>query len=699
MSVPFQRESTWQAALHAPRAVAVIGASSNPQKIGGRTLANLRQGGFSGPVYPINPAGGEMAGWPVCRSIADLPEPPDLAIVAVPGTEAVAAAIQDCADASVKTCIVFSAGFRESGPDGREHEARLVADARSRGMRVLGPNSQGSLCANAGLIASFATTFQEYAIQDGPVAIISQSGAMSAVIYGLLREKGIGVRYVHATGNEADIAAADLLDAVADDPYVSVVLLYLESVADAGQLAAAAARARAAGQLVLCVKAGASASGQKAAQSHTGALASDDKVVDAFMTRIGICRVDTIRSLVDVVPLALQRRNASANGLVIISNSGAACVLGADLCDRLNLPLARFSAETKQALERIIPPNGSADNPVDVTPALLTDASMLQRALGTIAGDPSVGTILLNLPGSTRGYDFAGFARDLGQFRQASTALTLVVTPTAAARAEMASSGAAVFEHDSDALQALSVLRCAQAESAPVIEQAQAEAPQLLAGGFLDEAESLAVLQQAGIPVIPHALCRTADEAAVAWRRWGGAVVVKGCSRRFPHKSEYGLIALGCSGEEAVTEAYRRITARMREHGEFEPNVIVAPFSKIRAEAFVGARWDEVFGAVVVIGEGGKYTESRQDVVTLSWPFDESAALQAMRNLRVAKIWAGTRGDPALDLKPLAEAAVRFGALVDRMKGAIKSIDANPMALGAPGEECLVLDALVEVAS
>jgi hypothetical protein len=176
-------------------------------------------------------------------------------------------------------------------------------------------------------------------------------------------------------------------------------------------------------------------------------------------------------------------------------------------------------------------------------------------------------------------------------------------------------------------------------------------------------------------------------------------VVVKGCSRRFPHKSEYGLIALGCSGEEAVTEAYRRITARMREHGEFEPNVIVAPFSKIRAEAFVGARWDEVFGAVVVIGEGGKYTESRQDVVTLSWPFDESAALQAMRNLRVAKIWAGTRGDPALDLKPLAEAAVRFGALVDRMKGAIKSIDANPMALGAPGEECLVLDALVEVAS
>lgn len=699
MTFSGSRETDWRTALHAPRAVAVIGASSNPQKIGGRTLANLRQGGFSGQVYPINPSGGEIAGWQVFKNLADVPDAPDMAIVAVPGTDAVEAALRDCAAAAVKTCVVFSAGFRESGSDGGVHEERLVNEARSHGMRILGPNSQGSLCAGSGLIASFATTFQEYTVKDGPVAIVSQSGAMSAVIYGLLREKGIGVRYVHATGNEADITAADLLDVVADDPDISVVLLYLENVADARKLAAAAARARTNGQLVLCVKAGASESGQKSAQSHTGALASDDKVVGAFLARIGICRVDKLRDLVDVVPLVLQRSENAAKGLAVISNSGAACVLAADLCDRFDIPLARLSTETRQALGRIVPPNGNTDNPIDVTPALLTDSTMLERTLDAVAADRSVNAVLLNLPGSARGYDFSRFAKDIERFRLKSGALTLVVTPTAGARTEMTASGAAVFEHDSDALQALSVLRRAQEKPSYPAGTVQVELPKLPASGFLDEAESLTILKKAGIPVIPHALCCTAEEAIAAWRAWGGAVVVKGCSRRFPHKSEYGLIALGCREAGEVVDACERIAARMREHGEHEPRMLVAPFNRTRAEAFVGARWDAVFGAVVAIGEGGKYTESRHDIVTLSWPFDRDAALQAMQRLRVARIWAGTRGEPALDLGPLADAAVRMGALIDRMQGAVVSIDANPMGLGAPGEPCLVLDALVEVAA
>ncbi|MBB4041174.1 acyl-CoA synthetase (NDP forming) [Microvirga flocculans] len=698
MSVPASQGSDWKTALHAPRAVAVIGASSNPQKIGGRTLANLREGGFEGQVYPVNPAGGEMAGWQAYPSLTDVPVPPDMAIIAVPGAEAVEAAIRDCAAASVKTCVVFSAGFRESGEQGHAHEARLVREARSLGLRILGPNSQGSLCARSGLVASFATTFQEYAIEDGPVAIISQSGAMSSVIYGLLREKGIGVRYVHATGNESDISSADLLDVVADDPDISAVLLYLESISDPEKLAAAARKARAAGQLILCVKAGASASGQKAAQSHTGALASDDKVVDAFLSRVGICRVDNLRGLVDIVPLALQRREAGVGGLVLVSNSGAACVLGADLCERLNVPLARLSEATKQTLDRIVPPNGNTDNPIDVTPALLTDPTMLERILGSVAADPAVDSILLNLPGSVRGYDFPRFSRDIERFRAQSGALTLVVTPTSGARVEMASSGAAVFEHDSDALQALSVLRRAQRLPSSPAQQVELEAPKLSGSGFLDEAESLKILERIGIPTVAHRLCSSVEEARSAWEIWGGAVVVKGCSSRFPHKSEYGLVELGCRDAGAVSAAFERITAQMKAHGEHDPRAIVATFSRMRAEAFVGARWDDAFGAVVVVGEGGKYTEARQDVVTLSWPFGQDEVLNALKGLRVASIWAGVRGEPALDLAPLAEIAVRIGSLVDRMQGAIVSIDANPVGLGAPGEACIVLDALVEVA-
>jgi acetate---CoA ligase (ADP-forming) len=372
-----------------PRSVAVIGASDNPNKIGGRPLLYLHRFGFKGRVFPINPNRAEVQGFKAFASMADLPEAPDAAVIALPGDAAIDA-VQACADAGVKVAVVMTSGFGEVDPvGGKAKEARMRESARKAGMRIIGPNSQGLANFGSGAILSFSTMYIETEPMDGPVAVVSQSGAMSVVPYGLLRERGVGVRHSHATGNDCDVSAAEFASVVAEDPGVRLLLIYLESIVDAASLAELARVAHARNLPVVALKAGRTAAGQEAARSHTGALANEDRVVDAFLERHGIWRAQNTAELVGAAELYLKGWKPRGRRLVAISNSGAVCVMTADAASQAGMPMAKLSDATRGALAKILPSFATVTNPIDLTAALLSNSRLFSDILPVIARDPS----------------------------------------------------------------------------------------------------------------------------------------------------------------------------------------------------------------------------------------------------------------------------------------------------------------------
>ena len=413
-----------------PKAIALIGASENPHKVGGRPLLYLQRFGFTGKIYPINPNRAEVQGLKAYADLQRLPEAPDLAIVMVAGDGA-AAAVEECARRGVKVTICMASGFGETGEVGAAAQRAMVASARAHGMRLIGPNSQGLVNFGTGTVASFSTMFLEAPPADGPVAIVSQSGAMSAVPYGLLRGRGIGVRHCHATGNDADVTVAEMARAVIEDEGVKLLLLYLEAIPDPAMLAAVAERARERQVPVVALKTGRTAAGQRAAKSHTGALANEDRVVEAYLRQHGIWRARDMAGLVSAAEMYLKGWRPEGRRLVAISNSGASCVMAADLAADIGLPLATFAQTTREALAAVLPGFATTSNPIDITAALLSNSRLFGDILPIVARDPAADLFLVALPVAGQGYDVDAFARDTAAFAAATGKPVAVATPQA----------------------------------------------------------------------------------------------------------------------------------------------------------------------------------------------------------------------------------------------------------------------------
>lgn len=681
-----------------PRSVAIIGASDNIHKIGGRPIYYMQRHGFQGAIYPVNPARAEIQGLKSYASLAALPEVPELALVVVGGDKTLAA-VEDCAARGVKSAVIIASGFGETGAEGMELQRHMVATARAAGMRLYGPNTQGLANFGTGAIAGFSTMFIEVPPMDGPVGIVSQSGGMSAMTYGLLRGRGLGVRHVHATGNEADVTVGELALAVAHDPDVKLLLLYLESIANPEMLAAAAAHARERDLPIIAIKAGRSAQGQKAASSHTGSLANEDRTVDAFFKHHGIWRVRDPHEQARAAQAYLKGWRPEGRRLVVISNSGASCVMGADAADDERLPLAELAQHTQDAVASQLPGFATASNPIDITAALLSDSGLFGKVLPAVAQDPAADLFFINIPVAGAGYDVQAFARDAAAF-EATTGKPVAVAAWQESVAEpFRAQGIATFPNEGEALGVLAQV----ANHTALMRRARTHWPTLPtvvvaqgAQGFLNEADSLALLARHGAPTVPMYLCRSAQEASNAFDAVGGRAVVKACSAEVPHKSEHGLVALGVASAEQAGELYARFDAKMTAMGVARDGVIVAAMHKGQHEFMVGARIDPVFGPVVVVGDGGKYVEALQDVAVLLPPFSQQEVVQALRTLRIAPLIDGVRGDPPLDVAALADIAVAVGQVIAGARGAIASVDLNPVMVGAAGEGAVVVDALVE---
>lgn len=685
-----------------PASIAIVGASDNPDKIGGRPIHYMRRHGYAGTLYPINPQRAEVQGERAWPSLAALPAAPDLAIVAVAGEQAVRA-VDDCAALGVAAAIVISAGFSETGEAGRALQDAMTARARAAGMRIVGPNSQGLANFGNGAIASFSTMFLEVAPGDGPVAVISQSGGMCAMVYGLLRQRGIGVRHVHATGNEADVSVAELACATLRDPEVGCVLLYLESLREAGPLAEAAALARARGVPLIVVKSGRSEAGARAAASHTGALANEDRAVDAFFEHHGILRARDPQELVRYAELALRSPLPQGPRVVVVSNSGASCVLASDAAAERGLEIAPLADATQQALAGRLPGYATTVNPVDITAALLSNNGLFGQVLPVIGADPAADMFLLDIPVAGRGYDVDSFAKDAAGFAQAASRPVVVVAWQDNVAATFRARGLPVYADEIQAMDALSALlrlrRLRERDGvAPASQSAVAADPAPdAAGGFLSEAASLALLADNELAVIEHAVCRTADEAVAAWRRIGAPVALKACSAQLPHKSEHGLVALGLDDEAALRAAFSHQAQTLGKLDVRDSVWLVARMQRGLHECALGARVDPVLGPVVMIGSGGKYVEALRDVAVLMPPFDTAQVIEKLRGLRIGALLQGVRGDPPADVVALAQQAVALGNYALAAGPRLASVDINPVMVGAVGQGAVAVDALVEL--
>ena len=682
----------------APRSIAVIGASDNAHKIGGRPLAYLARFGFRGVVYPINPTRSQVQGLRCFASLQSLPERPDVVIVAVPGDAAVEA-VDECAAAGVPLCIVMSSGFGDADAAGKLREQAMATRARARGMRIVGPNSQGLANFGTGAVASFSTMFTEVAPADGPVGIISQSGAMSVIPYGLLRARGIGIRHSHATGNDCDVTVCELATVVAEDPGLQLLLLYLEGIPDPWHLAEAAGIARERGLPMVALKSGRSAAGQQAASSHTGALASEDRIVDAFFAEHGIWRAQDMVDLVDTAQLYLNGWKPRGRRLVAISNSGAVCVLTADAASAAGMPLQPLAAETQGQLKTILPGFATTTNPVDITAALLTNSKLFGAILPPIARDPAADAFFIGIAVAGAGYDVEAFAADAARFAADTGKPLVVAAPQQSVAARFKALGMAVYPTEGEAVHALGqflshaeLLQSLAAREVPIPPRPRSVGPARL----LDEAASLAMLSARGVPVVPHFLCRSEAAARAAYVALGGVpVVVKGCTTEASHKSELGLVRLGVSDADAIGAAYRDMQSAADAAGIALTGVLVAELVRGQRELMIGARLDPVFGPVVLVGDGGKYVEAMPDAQVLLPPFDAARVESALRRLRIAPLLDGVRGEAPLDVDAFCRAAVAVGSLMIDPAAGITQLDINPVIVRARGQGCVAVDAVV----
>ncbi|WP_375411054.1 acetate--CoA ligase family protein [uncultured Bradyrhizobium sp.] len=683
-----------------PKSVAVIGASENPNKVGGRPVHYLDKFGFKGRIFPINPSRGEVQGHKCYPSLADLPETPEMVIVAVAGDSAIGA-VEDCAAHGVKIAVVMASGFGEvDAVAGKAKERRMVEAAHKTGMRIVGPNSQGLANFGTGAIASFSTMFMDMDRARGHVAMLSQSGALSTVPVGFLRQRGIGVRHTHATGNDADITVGELAVAVAEDPEVKLLLLYLESIPEKKYLEELAAVALGRDLPIIALKSGRSEAGRQAAQSHTGALANEDRVVDAFFEHHGIWRAPDMRGLVEATELYLKGWKPNGRRLVAISNSGAVCVMTADAATAVGMPMAKLADETDKKLKEILPSFATTTNPIDLTAALLSNSRLFGDILPVIAEDPAADAFLIGVPVAGPGYDVEAFARDAAAFgRQTGKPLVIAATQRSVAN-QFSAEGCTVFPTETEAVTALHQFLAHRELMARTRARTAGTAPasppvSSAATTMLNEADSLALLAARGIPAVPHRLCRSRAEAVAAFESIGGPVVVKGCSADIAHKSELGLVKLNVRTRDEAGEVWAQMEGIIRKHGARFDGVIIAAMATGRREVMIGAHRDPVFGPVVAVGDGGKYVEIFRDTTLLLPPFSIDDAQQALGRLRIAPLFAGVRGEPPMDVEALCEAVVKIGELMLDPAAKVVSLDLNPVLLDSAGKGCVVVDAVV----
>jgi acetyltransferase len=645
-------------AIFRPRAVAVIGASRRPGSIGAQILKNLLAGEFAGKVFPVNPAEEVIHSIKCHRSVAAIPDEVDLAIVVVP-KELVPKVVRECGKKGVRGIVVISAGFKETGGDGTRREAEVLRICREYGMRLVGPNCMGVQNAEEGVRMN--GTFSRSFPRPGPVAFVSQSGAMGEALLAHADRLNLGVTMFVSMGNRADVSANDLLDYWGDEAAIRCILLYLESVGNPRNFVPIARRVSRR-KAILSVKAGRSKAGALAATSHTGALAGADVAADAILKECGVQRVATVEELFDLA-LALARCPLpKGNRVAVLTNAGGPAILATDALVASGLAMAPLTDATRAALGKVLVAEASLRNPIDMVAG--ARAEHYRASLKILLKDPTVDMVVtIFVPPIT--HDPVGVARTL--FETAKGAKKPVVG-CFMSRDEVLRDIARqakqdwfpVYLYPESAVRALAAL----VERKRILDRPEGRVPRIRARrlprfrpGWLGVEDRRALSAAYGIPVVPGGLARTPAEAVRIAEKVGFPVVMKVSAPNVQHKSDIGGVLLDVQGPDAVRIAFPGL---MREGSE---GVNVQKQIRGGREVVVGFSVDPQFGPIVMFGLGGVYVEVLKDVAFAVCPVTDVRARELVREIRGYPILRGVRGRKGVDEEALVDMILRISQI------------------------------------
>jgi acetyl coenzyme A synthetase (ADP forming)-like protein len=699
-----------------PQAVAVVGASRDPQSIGFRLLDALRAGGFTGRIYPVNPQASELAGLPVAPSVRAIPEPADLAVIAVP-RDAVLPVVDDCAARGLRALVVITAGFAEVDQKGYELQQRLVERVRQHGMRLVGPNCFGLV--NADPAVRLNATFTNLFPPPGRIAMSSQSGALGLALLGAAHRLQLGISTFVSVGNKADVSGNDLLQYWEEDPATDVILLYLESFGNPRRFARIARRVGRRKPIV-AVKAGRTPSGRRAAGSHTAAMAASDTAVEALFRQTGVIRAETLDELFALAAGLSAQPLPPGRRVGLITNAGGPAILCTDACEAAGLLVPELSTRTRTALASFLPPAAALKNPVD----LIASATPAQyaKAIETVLQAEEIDALIV-LYISVTATDTSGIAEGIRAGIEAGRAAGATAKPVLICwmaegdrdrtfnlsgeriptyplpemPARVLSKMAAYAEwrtqplgmvpdfDDLDLVTAKEICQKTLAQRGP---------------GWLTVEETRAVLRATGLSLLDGGLARTADEAVELARRIGFPVAVKLASHRIVHKTEAGGVLLNLASETQVREAFEAIQFRLAQMQQLEAmdGVVVQPMIAGGVEVMIGVTHDPSFGSLVAFGLGGVYVEILSDIRFRVTPLTDRDAADMIQDIKGYRLLTGYRGHPPADVPALEEALLRISRLAEEVPEIVE-LDLNPVFALPPGQGYRVVDARIAIGS
>lgn len=689
-----------------PQSVAVIGASRNKASIGGRLFNNIINADYRGPVYPVNPKSPFIRSIPTFPSVKDIPVPIDLAFVVVPGPMVIDV-VKECAEKGVRGLCVISAGFSETGPEGAAAEAELLEVVREAGMRMVGPNCMGLL--NTDPAVSLDGQFGPLPARPGNVAMSSQSGALGLAILDYARSLGIGISTFVSVGNKADVSGNDLLLFWEDDPNTDVILLYLESFGNPrrfGRIARRIGRQKP----IVAVKSGRTASGARAASSHTGSLASLEVAVQALFSQAGVIRVDTLEELFDVTSLLANQPTPAGRRVGLITNAGGPAILAVDSLESQGLEIPEFSAEMQAELRSYLPDDAAVGNPVDMIAA--AGPEEYKRTIHNLmASDEIDSVITLFTPASDVGVpETARAIKEAVEESPHDKTFLAVYVHSGEVPTELDSTTAKfpVFPFPERAGRALRrAVQYAEwlekptgnhvtfedvdaAAARAVIDAAVADLDE--DGEWLDPDAVDAVLAAYGIRIPQSRVVETVDEAVAFAEEVGSSIVLKVISPSAVHKSDVGGVALDVSGAEEIADAYERVTSAVPD----PEGVLVQEFVPGGHEVLVGMVEDPNFGPLIVFGLGGVFVELIGDVAFRIHPLTDVDAREMISEVKSAKLLEGYRGGDPGDIDAVVDTLLRVSALIEDVPE-IFEMDLNPVKVGTPGDGVRIVDARIKV--
>ena len=707
--------------IFSPRSVAVVGASRDRGSIGFAILHNLVLAELGGAIFPVNPHAAAVHSLKCYPSISEIPDPVDLAVVAVPKA-AVRGVVEEALAKGVRGLVVITAGFSETGGEGAAAEAEIRDLVRAAGARMIGPNCMGVI--NTDPEVSLNATFAPIPAEAGSIGFVSQSGALGVAILNVARDLGIGLTQFASMGNKADVSGNDLLEHWEDDPETQVIAMYLESFGNPRRFTEIAKRVGRK-KPILVVKSGRTSEGARAASSHTGAIAGADVTVSAFLEQCGVLRANTIEELFDVARALDRCPLPAGNRVAVVSNAGGPAIMATDACVNLGLRMAELSADTVAALEAFLPPEASAANPVDMIASATHES--YRRALETVMADPGVDMVMvINVTPLLTSPDdvldaitgaagrFAGRAGEPGK----PVLAVMMATDDFYERIKLDPEHPPVYHFPESAARALQMLsryaawRRRPHEEAPpefaVDDEAVAALLATVDDGYLAPDAALSVLELYGVPLARWRTVRLADhggdaaaavEAAVAaGGELGYPVVAKAIARDLVHKSDVGAVHVDLRDAAALRGALESIVAGMARAGHELEGFLLQEMVHGGHEVIFGISTDPRFGPLLMFGLGGRYVEVFQDVRFGVTPLDRAEARDMIRGIRGVKLLEGVRGEEAADFGQLEEVLLRLAQLAQRHPR-VRELDVNPFLAAPDRAGAKAVDVRLRVAS